>query len=370
MPSTATPTTLASAMLSGDTRQAGDAVATLIWGLRRYAWLVVLCIVAFGVLLPLQQLTKTPTFTSEAIVVAADLTADLKVLPRFGEAVFDNGQVARRITEEFGDGGDLEDVVPRRVSVVTEQDSLVFRVQGHARDAQVSADIANAAASVFATELNKPGSGVGAFVVQNTAIPPVESDEPLRAAPYSVSVGGVAGLVAGLGAVMLLLVLRRPVVDAAAATRATDLPVFGSVIVPRVPRTGEVRLDEVAGLAPLCRQVLDWSPEAVLLTGPDRLATARQHLARALSGAFEHIRQIAGPPVVAPKRRDPEDSSTAAEGVDGPERTPISVIDGSSSIDLVAPGPKSFVLLVIPVGIGMSALRSLAGELRGVPAAI
>lgn len=355
-----TPAPIASALLSGDASQAGDALATLTWGLRRYAWLVIACIAVVGVLLPYKQLSRQELYTSQALVVASNLTADLKVVPRYGEAIFDNGQVARRIIEQFGDGGDPEDVVPRRASVLSEQDNVVYRVEGHARDAQLSADIANVAAAEFAAQLNKAGSGIGTFIVQSEAIPPVERDEPLRAAPYAVGTGLVAGAVAGVGLLLLLLVLRRPVVDAAAASRATDLPVFGTVRLPRRPRDASVALEEVAGLAPLCRQLLDWSPEAVVLTGPDDIALERHHLARSLQEAIERVNQLA---LAGARSGEADDADPAGRG-------PVNIIDGASSIDLVAPGPRSFVLLVVPVGIAMSSLRHLSGELRGVPAAI
>lgn len=355
-----TPAPIASALLSGDAGQAGDALATVTWGLRRYAWLVLACIAVVGVLLPYKQLSRQQLYTSQALVVASNLTADLKVLPRYGEAIFDNGHVARRIIEEFGDGGDPEDVVPRRASVLSEQDNVVYRVEGHARDAQLSADIANVAAAEFAAQLNKAGSGIGTFIVQSEAIPPVARDEPLRAAPYAVGTGLVAGAAAGVGLLLLLLVLRRPVVDAAAASRATDLPVFGTVQVPRRPREASVALAEIAGLAPLCRQLLDWSPEAVVLTGPDDIALERHHLARSLQEAIDRVSQLA---LAVPRTGEGDEADPAG-------RPPVHVIDGASAIDLVAPGPRSFVLLVVPVGIAMSSLRRLSGELRGVPAAI
>jgi len=355
-----TPAPIASALLSGDAGQAGDALATLTWGLRRYAWLVLASIAVVGVLLPYKQLSRQALYTSQALVVASNLTADLKVVPRYGEAIFDNGQVARRIIEEFGDGGDPEDVVPRRASVLSEQDNVVYRVEGHARDAQLSADIANVAAAEFAAQLNKAGSGIGTFIVQSEAIPPVERDEPLRAAPYAVGTGLVAGAAAGVGLLLLLLVLRRPVVDAAAASRATDLPVFGTVRVPRRARDASVALEEIAGLAPLCRQLLEWSPEAVVLTGPDDIALERHHLARSLQEAIDRVSPLA---LAVPRTGEGDDADPAG-------RPPVHVIDGASAIDLVAPGPRSFVLLVVPVGIAVSSLRRLAGELRGVPAAI
>lgn len=346
-----------------DGNPGGDTVAALTWGAKRYAWLLLACLVLVGVLLPLQQLKKQEAFTAEALVVASELTADTSVLPRYGAAIFDNGQVARVIAERYGDAGDLEDVVPRRVSVVTEQDSLVFRVQGHARDVDTAVQLADTAAFAFVLELNKAGDGVGTFVVQATAVPPVESDEPLRAAPYAISVGLAAGVVVALGVLMLLLVLRRPVVEALSARRATDLPLLGTVTLPRWPQGEEPALDEVAGLAPLCRQLLDWSPAEVVLTGPDTVTVERQQLAQALANAFEQVRHV---DFVPPG----QGAETAGERTEPAASRPILVVDGAGAVDLVAIGPRSVVLLVVPVGVAQSRLRRLAGELRGVPAGV
>lgn len=346
-----------------DGNPGGDTVAALTWGVKRYAWLLLACLVLVGILLPLQQLKKQEAFTAEALVVASELTADTSVLPRYGAAIFDNGQVARVITERYGDAGDLEDVVPRRVSVVTEQDSLVFRVQGHSRDVDTAVQLADTAAFAFVLELNKAGDGIGTFMVQATAVPPVESDEPLRAAPYAISVGLAAGVVVALGVLMLLLVLRRPVVEPLSARRATDLPLLGTVTLPRRPRGEEPTLDEVAGLAPLCRQLLDWSPAEVVLTGPDTVTVERQQLAQALANAFEQVRHV---DFVPPG----QGAETAGERSEPAASRPILVVDGAGAVDLVAVGPRSVVLLVVPVGVAQSRLRRLAGELRGVPAGV
>ncbi|MGH8938614.1 MAG: hypothetical protein ACRDV2_04610, partial [Actinomycetes bacterium] len=61
-----------------DVNQAGDALAVLRWGLRRYAWLVLLGVAVVGVVLPFHLLGQKATYTTESLVVAVDLSADLK----------------------------------------------------------------------------------------------------------------------------------------------------------------------------------------------------------------------------------------------------------------------------------------------------
>ncbi len=354
------PSQLAETFLAGGGAPISDSGAILRWGVRRYAWLVLLCVAVVGVLLPFQELNKKARYTSESLVVAVDLTADLKTLPRLGEAVFDDGTVAQVVSQQFGTAGDAEDVIPKLASVVTEQDSLVMHVQGHSGNGQESADIANAAAAAFVLELNKAGSGVGSFRVLSTAVPPVERDEPLQAAPYSVSTGLAAGLIIGLGVLILLLVLRRPVVEPSGAARATDLPVFGTVTMPRTGGGSPPAPDEARGLAPVCRQLLDWSPSTVIVTGPDTAAQERHHLSRLLGDVFASVRQLPLPGA---------DGMETGEGHQLDDRA-ISVVDGSSSIDLISPGARSFVVLAVPVGVGVARLRDLARDLTGVPSAI
>jgi capsular polysaccharide biosynthesis protein len=353
--------------------EAGDAAAVLRWGLRRYLWLVLGVAIAVGVLLPLHELNKRPVYTAEALVVAVDLQADLKTLPRYGAGIFDNGVVADRVTAQFGDAGDPEDIVPKRASVITEQDSLIMHVQGHARDAQTAADIANTATTAFVTELNKAGTGVGTFARQSQALPPIERDEKLRAAPYSIGLGIVAGLVAGLGVLILLLVVRRPVVSAVGVAREPDLRLFGRITMP--PRRRWRKRSPHAptlgfrGLAPVCRQLLEQDPSTVVLVSRFARDSRRSQLAEALVASLGLVRPVtlaSSPGEAAGRRAELESEDPHAEGSDAG----IIVVDGPSGLDLLVLGSGTFGLLVVPVGIPLSRLRNLASELRGMPFAV
>lgn len=354
--------------------EAGDAGAVLRWGLRRYVWLVLGAAVAVGVLLPLHELNKRPVYTAEALVVAIDMQADLKTLPRYGAGIFDNGVVADQVAAQFGDAGDPEDIVPKRTSVITEQDSLIMHVQGHARDAQTAADIANAATAAFVPELNKAGSGVGTFARQSQALPPVERDEPLRAAPYSIALGVVAGLITGLGLLTLLLVVRRPVVSAVGVAQEPDLHVFGTVTMPRRRRrrTPRAANEGFRGLAPVCRQLLERNPTTVALVGASARDSRRSALALALVASLGLMRPVR----FAVSAEDAEGVAVGQDGPDGADAESkkvdgeITVVDGPSGLELLLLGTGDFVLLVVPVGIPLSRLRNLSSELRGMPFAV
>jgi hypothetical protein len=110
---------------------------------------------------------QQPPATAEAIVIAQRLDMDLPALPDYGNAVFSNGEVAEAVAAEHG--GQPDDIVPARASVVVEPDSIVLRVIGHDTDLETAADIANTAAKAFVEQLNNAGTGVGVFTLQSPA---------------------------------------------------------------------------------------------------------------------------------------------------------------------------------------------------------
>ena len=96
---------------------------------------------------------------------------DLRALSDYAEAVFHNGDVAPAVTEHVQNLGDYEDVIPDRVSLVTKEHSIVFRVVGHHPDPEIAAEIANVAAIAFVEDLNAAGAGVGTFTLHSEAVP-------------------------------------------------------------------------------------------------------------------------------------------------------------------------------------------------------
>jgi capsular polysaccharide biosynthesis protein len=350
-----------------------DSLVGLRWGVRHYAWLILACTAVIGVLVPVHELNRKPVFSSDALVVATDLRMDLKALPRYGAAIFDDGQVAQRLKAEFGDDGDPEDVVPKLASVLTEQDSNVMHVTGHASDARTAALRANVAAAVFVDELNRPGSGVGRFAVQSTASAPVERDEPIRAAPYAVSVGLAAGVIFGLGVVTLLVVLRRPIVDAASAGRIGGMPLLGTIVLPvQRHKSRTPPIQQIRGLMPVCRRLLNWDVATVLLVSARRSRSTRRRVALAIAFGLARVRRVhlradeqwVDPVTPSGEPGDP----TAADA--RPDKSAITVVDDVDPVDLLSVGPNVTVLLVVREGIGSGRLRALVSELEGAPAGL
>ena len=267
-----------------------DAIRTLRWGLSRYRWLLVLCVLIGTVGLPAYNASRPSHFDAEALVVADTLKIQLVALPRYGQAVFNNGAVARRIAQTFVAKGGPAAVVPLRVSVTTPQDSLIFHVVGHDTDPKRAAGIADLAAAVFTKQLNQSGPGVGSFTVQADASTPKETGARLRALPYQRAIGLLAGLALGLSVVGFILVLRQPVIGAEEAAQVTGTPVFATVAMRRSPRWKRVTVDGALGLVPLCRRLVGLGATTVLVVGPPRKQIETQRIIAAMSAVLDRAR--------------------------------------------------------------------------------
>jgi capsular polysaccharide biosynthesis protein len=260
---------------------------TLRWGLGRYRILLVLCALLMTVGLPAYAASQPSHYDSEALVVADTLKIQLVALPRYGQAVFNNGAVARRVAETFVGNGGPAAVVPLRVSVTTPQDSLIFHVVGHDTDPKRAAGIADLAAAVFTKQLNASGPGVGSFTVQANASTPKQTAVRLRALPYQRAVGLLAGLALGLSIVAFILVVRQPVIGAEDAVEVGGTPVFGTVVMRRRPRWKRATVEGAVGLVPLCRRLIGVGATRVLVVGPPRRQIETQRIIAAMSAILD-----------------------------------------------------------------------------------
>jgi capsular polysaccharide biosynthesis protein len=344
-----------------------DAIGMLRWGLRRYALLFIACVIAGGVLAPMVAAKLTPPVDAEALVIAQRLDMSISALPRYGEAVFDNGQVAQAVVAKFGKQGAVSAVIPNEVSIVADQDSIIFHVVGHDSDPARAAAIANTAAGAFVQALNAPGVGVGSFALQSPAVPPAHGPGPLSKA-IGIPIGIVAGVVLGLALVSILLVVRRPVMDAAGVEEATGVQSLGTVVVPRT-RGGQVaRPDQFAGLVPVCRGLLRLPTSTVVVLSRRRDARLRRRLTVAVASVLARVRAVsfvggdelqqqagvghpAGPKHGAPAPSNDEDWLT--------------LVDGDDPLDLVYPPESTATVLAVRQGISSSALRAAVVDLLG-----
>jgi|tagenome__1003787_1003787.scaffolds.fasta_scaffold20932214_1 capsular polysaccharide biosynthesis protein len=366
-------------------RPAGtDAIGAFRWGLRHYAVIFVLCLAAGAVFAPYWALHRKPPLDATAFVIAQRLDMNLSALPRYGEAVFGNGSVASAVAAKFGDLGADKNVINDRVSLVAEQDSIVFEVVGHDADPKKAADIANTAATAFVTALNVPGVGVGAFEIQHPADPPAGRGGVLGTV-VATAIGTAAGIVLGLAAVSFLLVIRRPVIADADVVEATGVQSLGTVTVPRTWRGRVARPAEFAGLVPVCRRLLALPTPTVVLVSRPRQERLRRKVSAALATVLGRVRDVRY--VGSEDARRAIETVTAAEAPVGTgdgngngtgtgasagrqRRRPsgrqrLTVIDSSEPMDLVQPPHLTATVLVVKRGISGAALRAAVVEHLG-----
>lgn len=305
----------------------GNAVSTLMWGLRRYAWVVLAAMVVLGISVP-QALQRNQVAQYDARAQVGPVTkleiGNLDALPRSGESVFTNGAVAAAVRQELG-LSETDPVIPERVELIAPQDNVVFTVVGHAANPQDAANAANAAAGRLTQELNKYRDPVGTFAVQSSAVPPAK---PLPSVGWTplVLAGLLAGLLVGVGIVGLVLTVRRPVLGAAGAEQVTGAKVLGSLQLDLVE-------SRFTGLPHLVHTVARGATSLVYLAGPRSGREDRDllgdELRRLLAANGRGVRDGAGPRVV----EDP------------------------SQLELAVRPPDSMTLLVVPTGIRESTLR-------------
>lgn len=337
-----------------------DAVSTLWWGVRHFALVAVGCVLAVAVALPLLLTRGGPAYHASALVVAQRLGTDLAALQGYAQATFEEGAVARSIAAGFGNVGPVDSIVPDRVSLDTEQDSIVLRVNGYDDSAQGAADLANAAAAAFVAELNGAGEGVGHFGAQSLASPPAEPVPGLGSTPIALVLGLAAGVVLGLAVVSLLLISRRPVMDAADATEISGVPVMGSITLPRQGRGRDLAPTDVGGLIPVCRRLLAMRPQVIVLTNAGGFEVQRRQVCLAIAatlGRVRAIRLLTEPPLAAAGPATVTvDSLQAGRGAE------ITLVDGPRPGGVVRPGVSSATVLLVRQGLPERALRLAVAE--------
>jgi capsular polysaccharide biosynthesis protein len=350
-----------------------DAIGALRWGLQRYFLVFLGFLLLGGLLVPFAVGRIQPSAEAEALVIAQRLDMELSALPRYGEAVFNNGPVAQAVAARYGDGGNAQEVIPDRVSLEATQDSIVFQVVGRDENPEVAAGIANTAAEAFIEALNTAGVGVGTFALQSPAEPPADVDDGLSTAVVA-GVGIAAGLLLGLAAVSLLLVVRRPVITPADAEEATGVSALGVVAVPGTKPGQFAPPHAFGGLLPVCRRLLALSMPTVLLLSRRQEERDRSSVSVALAQVLTRVRDVryVGAPaaISAVEVGGERPSALAAERVSATQplqgrRPDLTVVDGSEPVALVHPPDVTVSVLVVPEGISAAGLRTAVVEHLG-----
>ena len=168
----------------------------------RYRRLLVLALLAGAVLVPAAVLMRGgQQVDAQALVIAQRLDVELAALPRYAEAVFHDGRVARAVAEELG--VDASEVVPDRVSLVSEPDGIALLVVGHAEDEATAARIADVAAEAYVHQLNAAGAGVGDFALQQAAGPPAARDAGRAMETWTIALPSAITAAIAVGVVLL-----------------------------------------------------------------------------------------------------------------------------------------------------------------------
>lgn len=327
-----------------------------VWSLRMLWWIPVLCLL-LGTAAGLLVLAQPTGYEAQAVVVARQLEADTKILPRYGSSVFNEGVVASQVAERLGIA-DPAGLVPDKLNVVTAEDSIVFTVVGRDPDPNVAARLATAGAAVFATELSRGGPGVGTFSAQIQATVPTEPAEAFPPVLAAV-LGALLGSVLGLGIVVLITVLRRPVVASEDVRTAAGTGLFGELTVPRRP-AGPVPPQDIAGIAAVARRMADLpSARFLVVSDPDDTAL-RQRALIALGAvlAGQRTTYLYGDPSLNDELR-----RMCETPVHDPGRAPIVLIDQSEPLALLDETEAPLMVLVVArKGMAASRLRAVTAE--------
>lgn len=348
-----------------------DSVATRLWlGMQRYALLLIGPIVVFTAIGYIAGNDPAAgKYEASAVVVATDLKLRPEGLPRFAEAVFSGGEVARAASATLPYGG--TDLIPKRVVLEPFENTVVLEVVATDADAELAMEMANEVAEAFVAELNQAGPTLGIFAIQSNAQVP-EIPVASTSAVVALAVGVIAGGVLGVGLVMLMLLLRRPVFTASDIAAVTDAPVLATL---RLPRGRELRLRPPRGTAAVARRLF---PERAGMCG---LISAGPPLARRQLAVLLADVLAPGGPVhlvteadVEAARVLPAERVTVTKDIP-PSRvsntTPV-IIDGPSEYDLPALYPPNARLaLVLQSGASANEVAAVAseflpGELSGV----
>ena len=329
-----------------------DVFATLLWGIRRYVVLVLAMVLALGVLIPLVLSRRTAEYQATAQVGPGGplVLPNTNPLPRIAESVFNNGAVEQSVRALLNQPNG--NIIPSKVQLIAAQDNVVLEVVAHAPTAKEAMDIANNAATAFLLELLKYTKSVAPFEFQHHAVQ-AKKVPKVAGGSASVALGLIAGLLAGVALVGLVLVFRRPVVEASAAHDVTGSPVIGRI---RLQRHGAPRATDDRAIGLLCRRLLTTSASTIHVAAPAH-AQAEQ-LAGAMTKVFERM------PAVPRQQKRP--------GPDGGV-TPMPLVTAPVDADewIGASDAKAYTVLLAPLGISTRKLRLFAeGHDTGNPTGV
>lgn len=331
--------------------QGTDVTAVLAWGIRRYAWLIALFVIALGIIVPslIQRAPEQYQASAQVGPTQALRLPNVDVLPRMGTDVFrsvpDNPDVKKAAGESQALGAD-------QLELVAAQDNIIFTVVARSTSPEVAADVANVAAARFVQGLNVYSQPVGSFSVTRVATKPTEPLPRLQG-PLAWAIGIAAGLVVGLAAVLLLLMLRRPVIDATTAREVVGrgTPVLGRVTLGR-------RGAATTGMTQLCHRILSHPTRLLLIVGPPDSVRERHELGGELASWLSRVRRV----VYTRSREGVDPYGSASLAAASASEDQLIVLEDASPVEVATRPERSLTLLVVHEGISTASLREQAQQ--------
>lgn len=333
-----------------------DVFAVLAWGLRSYAWVVVAFTVGLGVVVPfvLSQAPQTYEASAQAGPSGRVRLPNLDALPKVAASVFSNVYNAEEVRSVAGvDEGDA--LPPGAIELVAAQDNVVFTVVGRGETADEAKALADAATAVFVRELGKYTIAIGPYSVSTLAETPQEPMAQVGGIT-SWALGILAGLLAGVGVVALICMIRRPVIDTVSTEEAVGAPVFARLALHRGRAAP-------TGMAPLCRRILAEPTDLLLLVGPQRTRQDRTDLTEELVRWLGRVRRV----VPLGRRAGGEAFGSVSltahgSGAGADESSELLVIEDASPVEVATRPDRSLILLVVREGLPERRLRDYAEQ--------
>jgi hypothetical protein len=232
-----------------------DAASRLWWGVRKYVWVFLVTVpLAAVALLAASPGNITREYQTSSLVIAKD-RGDIATdsIARLYESVFGAGTVAQRAVTLGNLPINPRDLIPDHASLEPVESNIVAHVIGSHPQLDLAKRIADSTAIALVEELNRVFDGVAEFErLGDAPLPESAVTSVSRVAPLILGIA--VGLLAGLGAIGLLLTIRRPILSAEEASALVGSPLVGTPTLP-ARRGLPPEPSQVPGLAALVKRV-------------------------------------------------------------------------------------------------------------------
>ena len=187
--------------------------------------------------------------------------------------------------------------------------------------------------------MGRPTDPVRRAVLAQT---PHRADDGALPLWLTVALGALAGLVAGLGLVVLLLTLRRPVLEPARVRDALGAPLLGTLTLPRIGNGGFADPRRVSGLTPVLRRLVKGPVDTIAVVSPPGAEPARRQVAGVIALALSQVRPVwvlGLDTLVEAHKKIPMEAYRYQPSSEQEANTEITVVDGTGGGERLEPLP-------------------------------